>query len=172
MTGGVGGVLPRCGKVRSSLGKPPPNPTMKTTIASLLRHAFTALASIGGLLLSANLINPGDVAEVNAAGVSIGTALVGILTALVARLVLAFTGKLLTGGVPGESSGTPGGALPLLVLVGTLAVVMGCLPACSTAQLAAAQSVPVSTTVHTKYGTASYTTAGGLVLDVDAKSGK
>ncbi len=145
---------------------------MKTTIASLLRHAFTALASIGGLLLSANLINPGDVAGVNAAGVSIGTALVGILTALVARLVLAFTGKLLTGGVPGESSGTSGGALPLLCVLGTLGGIMGCLPACSATQLAAAQSVPVSTTVHTKYGTASYTTAGGLVLDVDASSGK
>ncbi len=143
---------------------------MKPYIASLLRHAFTALAGLGGLLLSHNLLDPADVAQVDAAGVSIGTALGVVLTAVIGRLLLTLGGKMFTGAA-GESSGTSGVAL-LFVLVGASAVVMGCLPACSTSQLAAAQSVPISTTVHTKYGTASYSTAGGLVLDVETTSGK
>jgi len=170
--GRVGGVLQSRGKVRSSLGKPPPNPTMKTTIASLMRHAFTSLAGLGGFLLSHHLLDAGDVSQVNAAGVSLGTALVVILTGVIGRLILTLTGKLFTGGMPGESSGTSGGMVSLFMLVGTSAVVMGCLPACSASQVAAAQSVPISTTVHTKYGTASYSTAGGLVLDVETTSGK
>ena len=144
---------------------------MKTYIASLLRHAFTTLAGLGGFLLSINCINPGDVSQINAAGASISTAFAGILTALFARLLLTLTGKMFSASA-GDSSGTSGGALLMLFVLGTLAGIMGCLPACSTAQLAAAKSIPVHTTLYTDYGTASYDSRIGLAFEVDAKSEK
>lgn len=143
---------------------------MKTYLASLLRHSFTSLAGLGGFLVSYNLLDQGDVAGVDAAGVSLGTAVATILTAVLGRLFITVTGKFFTG-ASGESNGASGVA-SLLVLVGMSAVVMGCLPACSTAQLDAAKTIPVHTTLHTDYGTASYDSQIGLDLEVDATSGK
>ena len=144
---------------------------MKTYIASLLRHSFTSLAGLGGFLVSYNLLDQGDVAGVDAAGVSLGTAVATILTAVAGRLLLTLTGKMFSASA-GDSSGTSGGALLMLFVLGTLAGIMGCLPACSTAQLAAAKSIPVHTTLYTDYGTASYDSRIGLAFEVDAKSEK
>ena len=81
---------------------------MQDYLASLLRHAFTSLAGLGGLLLAHNLIPPADVTQVDAAGVSISTALVVIGTAVIGRMLLTLGGKIFTGGA-GETSGTSGG---------------------------------------------------------------
>ena len=142
---------------------------MKTYIASLLRHAFTALAGLGGFLLSHNLIDQGDVAQVNGAGVSIGTALVVILTAVIGRLVLTLMGKMFTGQA-GDTSDASG--VSLLLLLGTTLALMGPLASCSPTQMAVAQSIPIRTTLHTNYGTATYSSKSGLTLEVDATSGK
>ncbi len=143
---------------------------MQNYIASLLRHAATSIAGLGGLLLAHNFIQPADVSQVDAAGVSLGTALAVIGTAVLGRVLITLGGKMFAGGA-GESSGTSGGAL-LLCLLGTAAVIMGCLPSCSTATWAALKSIPIHTTVVTDLGAASYSSNSGLSVEVDAQSGK
>lgn len=82
---------------------------MNTYIASLLRHALTALAGLGGLLLSKGLIASADAPAVDAAGASIGSALVVIGTAVLGRLVLTLLGKVkLSGLVAGTGGKAPG----------------------------------------------------------------
>lgn len=95
---------------------------MKETIASALRHAFTALAGLGTYLALHGLIGAADTASVNVAGATIGDALAVVAAALVARLVVWVTGKM---GAADKSPLVP----VLLVVCGTLAV--GGLPACS-----------------------------------------
>lgn len=107
---------------------------MKTTIASLLRHAFTALAGLGAFLASKGWIDATDTASVNGAGVSLGAALVVILTAIIGRLALTWMGKILPGtGVVKNGTGS-GGGLPaiglLCMAVGLLGVAT--LPSCTT----------------------------------------
>lgn len=146
---------------------------MQTYIASLLRHAFTALAGLGGLMLSHNLITQSDVSQVDAAGSSLACAITVVVTAVIGRVLLTLGGKMFTGGA-GESSGTSGGAL--LLAIGTAAGIMGCLPSCSmsgaSAAWAALKSIPIHTTVVTDYGAASYSSKSGLSVEVDAYSGK
>jgi hypothetical protein len=96
---------------------------MKPIIATSLRHAFTALAGLGGFLLARGAIGADDVQSVNAAGASLGDALSVIAAALVARLMVWLSGMIVTGGAPSVKS------LSLCLCIGTLAV--GGLPACS-----------------------------------------
>jgi len=107
---------------------------MKTYIASLLRHCFTALAGLGGLLLSKNLIDAGDVTQVNAAGVSLGAALVVILTAVLGRLAITGIGKIFPAvgnGVNGRTGS--GGGLPAIGLLAMTVGLIGMgLPSCAT----------------------------------------
>ena len=60
--------------------------------------------------------------------------------------------------------------------MGTAAGIMGCLPSCSTdsaaATWAALRSVPIKTCVITDYGSACYSSKGGIEIDVDSESGK
>ncbi len=105
---------------------------MKTTIASLLRHAFTALASLGVFLASKGWIDAPDTAAVNGAGVSLGAALVVILTAVIGRLAITWMGKILPG-TGGVKNGTgSGGGLPALGMLCMAAGFMGSLPSCTT----------------------------------------
>jgi hypothetical protein len=148
---------------------------MKTYLASLLRHAFTALAGLGAFLLSHNLIDQGDVAAVDAAGVSLGAALVVILTAIIGRMALTIFGKFFAGAA-GENGGASGGAASLLLWAGTAAGFMGGLPSCSPADRASAwaafRAVPIRACVAGEYGSACYSSKGGIELTVDTKSGK
>lgn len=102
---------------------------MKTYLASILRHAFTALAGLGGFLFANGLIEAGDVSQVNAAGGSMGAALAVISTAIAGRFLITLLGKVFSGGT-GESVGTSTGTLPIVCI--TAAGILGCLPSCST----------------------------------------
>jgi hypothetical protein len=145
--------------------------TMKTYLATILRHAFTALAGLGGFLLSKGLIDSADVTQVNSAGVSLGAALAVIISAIAGRFLLTLLGKVFSGAAGESGSGSSGGVNLLLMCI-TAAGLMGCLPSCSTTQIEAAKSIPVRTTLHTDYGTATYSSKSGLEVDVDATSGK
>lgn len=122
---------------------------MKTYLSTLLRHAFTALAGLGGFLLSKGLIDSADVAQVNGAGVSLGAALAVIVSAIAGRFLLTLLAKIFTGA--GESGSTASVGKSLLLMCATAAGLMGFLPSCAT--------------VVTKT-----TTADGTVVLVTAKS--
>lgn len=135
---------------------------MKDTIATSLRHAFTALAGLGTYLLGHGLIGSEDAPAVNAAGASLGDVLKVVAAALVARLVVWVSGKVVTGG----ASDVHGWALCLCI--GSLAV--GGLSGCSADQLAAARAVPVRFKLITPGGGIGYSSKAGLT--VDYRSGK
>ena len=108
---------------------------MNEYIASLLRHAFTGLAGLGGLLLANNLIGAADVPAVDAAGATLGSALVVIGTAMLGRLIITLTNKLFrhgAGETGGNSPRSGGGAV--CVCISTAAIFFGLgLPSCSNA---------------------------------------
>lgn len=140
-------------------------------LPTLLRHCFTSLATIGTLLLTKGLITPSDVSAVNAGGSALGVALVAILTPILCRLVLTLLGKLNLGGLIATTD--KASSWVLWICIGTAAGLGGLLlPSCSPAQMAAAQSIPIKTTLHTNYGTVAYSSKSGLSVDVDATSGK
>lgn len=146
---------------------------MKEQLASLLRHAFTALAGLGGFLFSKGLIDQGDVTAVDGAGVSLGNALVVILVAVIGRLLITLTAKFFrlgAGELENDKSKPSGGTL--LLIIGTTAALGGLLPSCSPAQLDAARAFPIRIGITTDQGTASYSSKSGLSAVIDARSGK
>ena len=144
---------------------------MKTYLASLLRHACTALAGLGGFLAMNNLITPADAPAVDAAGVSLGGALTVVLTALAARAFITLMGKLNLG--TSADNGTGSGMSPVWIGLIALAGFIGlALPACSPAQQAAFSSIPIKSCVITDYGTVCYSSKDGIEATVDATSGK
>lgn len=143
---------------------------MKNTLSSLIRHSLTALAGVGGLLLSHGLLASGDLAQVNAAGGQLQDALTVIGSAVGLRLAIMITGKIFPA-TAAKLSGAAGGLVPLWIGL-TTAAFMGALPSCSPAELAAARAIPIKTCVVTDYGTACYSSKSGLAVSVDATSGK
>ncbi len=145
------------------------------TLYSYLRHALTFLAGIGGLLLSYQLIAPGDVATANEAGAALIeplTTLGGLIAAGLARLIIARVGKLFPGLSesatvdPGRGNNSGGLGGPLLLVTCATAGLMGfSLPSCSPAQIEAAQAVPIRIKFNTPGGDIGYTSKGGLTVD-------
>ena len=139
-------------------------------LPTLLRHFFTALATVGTLLLTKGLITPSDVSAVNAGGSSIAAALVVILTPILSRLAITLLGKLPLSGITAATDKAAGWLL--WICAGTAVGAGGLsLLSCSAAQQADFKSLPISGTVHTNYGTVSYD-SNGVHIDVDATSGK
>ena len=100
---------------------------MKDTLASLIRHALTALAGAGTFMAGRGLIAPDDAAAVNASGATVQDALVVVVVAVVLRLLMTFGGKLFAAHMEDGKNGSPAWVL-LLGMVGLLG--MG-LPSCS-----------------------------------------
>ena len=146
------------------------------TISTLIRHALTFLAGLGGLLLASRLISPGDVPAANDAGRALIeplTLLGGLLAAGASRLVLAWAGNLFRIGAGEPSGGASGGMLLLVVgglVIGTAAV--GLLPSCSANQRAAARAVPVKVCYITAKGPVCYSSSEGLSAEIDTRSHK
>ena len=133
---------------------------MKDTLASLIRHATTALLALGGLLASRDFIDPSDVAAVDAAGVSLQSALVVIVVAIAGRLAIFLAGKIFPAAAAKLTRPEAGGPLAVMgwIVVGTLAGGLGCLPACS-------NGVPLRIGIVGPDGTVSYSSKGGLAVD-------
>lgn len=74
--------------------------------------------------------------------------------------------------ITGAGETAESGGASLVLLLGTAALFMGSAPSCSSDQLAAARNIPIRTTIYTDYGTATYSSKGGLALAVDRRSGK
>lgn len=155
---------------------------MKDSIASLIRHATTALLALGGLLASHDLIDPSDVASVDAAGVSLQGALVVIVVAIAGRLAITLTGKIFPA-VAAKLTGAGAGVPLSLVWIGTAAgLVVSGLPSCSPgvasgyagaspAWLTELRAIPVKACVLTPQGKICYSDTDGLSAEIDA-SGK
>jgi hypothetical protein len=115
------------------------DPTKATmNLTSQLRHLLTGLAAIGTLLLSWSIIAPDDVAAINKAGGDLVEPLV-IFLSLVAGAVTRWAIGLVMARFSGNKeeketisdAAASGGSLPLALLLGTAAGIMGCLPSCS-----------------------------------------
>lgn len=105
---------------------------LTTYLPTLLRHAFTSLASLGALLATKGLIDSADAGTVDAAGGTLGAALVVIATAILSRLAITLLGKLkISGLVPGATDKAVG-LLLWLGMVGLAGLSMFALPGCAT----------------------------------------
>ena len=139
-------------------------------VASLARHFLTTLAGLGGFLFAHGLIPAEAVGQANAAGSALVEPLAviaGLMAAAAVRLGIFFLGKIFPASAAklGAQVGMPG----LLLWWMTAAAVMGSLPSCSSARLAA---VPIRSCVETDYGTVCYSSKSGIAVTVDATSGK
>jgi hypothetical protein len=99
--------------------------TLKNELASLLRHALTALAGIGSLLAARGCIAEEDIEAVNAAGLSVTEALIVVAVAIVARIFISLAGKLK---LPGTAAlmMMSAAALPLLMGLSVAASLASC----------------------------------------------
>lgn len=109
-----------------------PPATMKSYIESLIRHALTALAGLGGFLASHQFIDAGDAAAVDAAGASVASGLVVILSAVIGRILLTLVAKYFRHGT-GELDKQEGpfGKAGALLLFACAAGALGVLPSCT-----------------------------------------
>lgn len=146
-----------------------PIPTAMNTsaISSAIRHTVTSLAALGGYLAAHGLINAGDVATVNAAGLTLSNALTAIGTALIARLMIYLAGVVFGKGVDSASA-----SLLVLGCMGMALSVIG-LSSCNPYQLsdykAIASAVPI-TVGGTYHGLrAVYNTQTGVTIWYDAE---
>jgi hypothetical protein len=136
---------------------------MKETIISLFRHALTAMACLGTFMYSQGYMGSGrsfapSVAAVNASGAAMSNALSAVLVAVLTRLFLKFSGKVIDAHVNEgkNNNGFLGLLLGMVVLIGMA------LPSCSPAQLEAARSIPIR---------ATYVDAQGRVFAYDPQTG-
>ena len=138
---------------------------MKTTIASMIRHALTALAGLGGYLSAHSLIDPADAAGVNAAGVSLADAAATIGAAVLVRVVMYCFSRFL-----GKGAGD--GALLGLAVMCMSGFCFG-LTACTSGQIESVKTIPIKATYYKQgLGTISYSSKSGLDMTVDRSSGK
>jgi hypothetical protein len=108
-------------------------------LTSQLRHFLTYLAGLGTAFAVWHLIAPEQAAEVNKAGsalieplmVIIGAVAVFLARAAMAWLGSLFSGKKDNGDNGGSGGGSSGGMVPLLLLAGAMAGLVGVLPSCS-----------------------------------------
>lgn len=70
------------------------------------------------------------------------------------------------------NSGASGGNVPLWLVAGATAVLMGGLPSCSPALVAAARAVPIRIGVETDYGNAAYSSKRGIEVDAVIRAEK
>lgn len=140
---------------------------MKDTLLSLVRHALTALLSLGAFLSARGMIAPEDADAVNASGATIREALSVVVLAMVMRLIIKFSGKLVSAHV--NDAKNDGGTL--LLLLGMAGLLGLGLPSCSQDQIETARSVPIKACYTDEHGNrACYSSKGGI--EVDVRSGK
>lgn len=140
---------------------------MKTILLSSLRHALTALAGLGGYLAAKGAVAPEEAAGLDAAGANLAEALAVIAAALLARLAIYLLAKIKFPVAAGAF-----GLAPLFGMVGTAAAVGTLLPSCSDSQMATIRALPIQGYFLTDHGRVGYSAKGGLVVEVDAQSGK
>ena len=145
---------------------------MNTAIASYIRHALTSLIGLGAWLLAHGLISAADAASVDSAWAQVAGAIAAIVAAVVTRVVILFLAKTnLTGVVTGLTDKVP--AWVFVLGMGTLTGLCACASSgCTSAQLTAAESIPIHATAKLTKGTLGYDSATGITVTVDATSQK
>ncbi len=137
---------------------------MKDTIISLVRHALTALVSVGALLSSRGMIAAEDVEAVNASGVTIRDAALVIIMAVITRLLMKFGGKLFSGDSVSDSKDK--GLNTLLLFLGMAGLFMG-LPSCTPQQMEAVKAVPIKACYADPKGNkVCYSSQDGIEVEV------
>jgi hypothetical protein len=100
---------------------------MKETLQSLVRHLLTFLAGLGTTLNAAGLLGAEDVAQVNEQGLTLQAVIVGLIVTVLMRLIMTFSGKLVSAHVnDGKNDGSS-----LLLLLGMAGLLGLGLPSCS-----------------------------------------
>lgn len=145
---------------------------MKT--ASFARHITTYLGGLGALLLGLGWIHADQVQGVQESANALTEPLIiaiGLVGALITRILIAVVTNLFRLGSGEKPSGRAGGLNPLWVMgLGMTVGFMGCLPSCSPAQLDAVRGIPIRVTLITPEGDVGYSSKSGL--SVDYRSGK
>lgn len=138
---------------------------MKTYIESLLRHALTALAGLGGFLASHNLIDAADRGAVDAAGGTVASGLVVIISAILCRMFISVVAKYFrTGSGELEHQGDGPTRVGLLFAFACAAAASGVvLPSCS-----GVAPVPAVSVAGPGY-TAIYSSKSGLFVTADPR---
>lgn len=152
--------------------------TYQTTmnIPSILRHWFTLLATAATMWLIAALSLSADAsaALTDAFGKLVEPlVIIGVLlVTAIWRVALTWLYGLFRNGAGEKDGGGLGGPSLLVVAIATTAALMGGLPSCSPAQLAAARAVPLRGCVVTDHGTICYSSRDGVSAEIDATSSK
>lgn len=153
-------------KLRGMVVSPQGNTIMKETIASLLRHAFTALAGLGTFMYSQGYIGAEDVVDVNASGAAMSDALSALVVAILVRLFIKFSGKVIGAHV---NDGKNNNGFLGLLLLGAVGLLGFGLPSCSPSQVEAAKAVPIKACYTSKDGArVCYSSKDGVEVDVRA----
>jgi hypothetical protein len=101
---------------------------MKDALTSVFRHLLTGAAGLGAFLAAQGIIGPGDVADVDAAGLTLADALGVFIAIVLTRAALFAAGKVVSGG---KAQG-----LPLVIGLSVGAAVFGtALPSCTPASM-------------------------------------
>jgi hypothetical protein len=152
---------------------------MKNSLSSIVRHAVTYAVGIFVAFFVSFLTAPSEIEAAQTAGAAMVEPLTvfgGLAAALLTRLALPWVTKIFrrsAGEERDDDNGSSGGMTPLMVgLLGMAAVLGTALPSCSADQVAAVRAFPLRTCAETDYGTVCYSTADGVTVAVDARSGK
>jgi hypothetical protein len=138
---------------------------MKETLQSLVRHLLTFLAGLGTTLHAAGLLGAEDVAQVNEQGLTLQAVIAGVIVAILMRLVMTFSGKLVSAHV--NDGRNDGGSL--LLLLGMAGLLGLGLPSCSREQMQAVKAVPIKACYTDKNGNkACYSSKGGIEVDLNS----
>ena len=142
---------------------------MTDQLLSIIRHWITALLAIITLWLVGMLaLDAGHQKILNDAAGQLVTPLVtilGLVAVAVWRMALTWLGNLFRAGSGENGNGGRASGGTALLLLGTMAALMGGLPSCSPA-------LPLRIGVETDYGSAAYSSKRGIEVDVDAISAK
>lgn len=136
---------------------------MKETLQSLVRHLLTFLAGLGTTLNAAGLLGAEDVAQVNEQGLTLQAVIAGVIVTVLMRLIMTFSGKLVSAHVnDGKNDGSS-----LLLLLGVAGLLGLGLPSCFPRQWEAVRSVPIKACYTDENGNrACYSSKGGLEVEV------
>jgi hypothetical protein len=145
------------------------------TIATLTRHVVTYLIGLLTAWLALHLAGDDLKAATDAAKALIDPLVIlgGALSVIVARLAMPFLNKLFrrdTGNAMDDSSGS--GMVSLLGLLCMAAGLLGALPSCSPAQIAAVREMPIRIGIQGPDAAVSYSSKGGLQVDAVVRGNK
>lgn len=131
--------------------------TMKTKLATSIRHALTSLPALGTYLATKGWLSPAEGAQLDGSLDNLYAVIAALLAAVLVRLIMLAVARFAPGLAPllgndTEASGgnAPGGGMSPALLISTAAALsmVGALPSCSVVGWAATGQPPAATSVQ------------------------